>query len=313
MGINNGIANLVLNCAQVVSGDRVLIICNDSTLAVANKIEAFISNITDQCEKICTPELLIHGEEPNADVATKMLSSNVIFGLTKMSMAHTIARQNATLKGIKYLSLPDYDENVLSRDAMSVDFTNIVPQAILLADRLTNASEIRITSELGTDLRANLFGRVANVAPGLCNDTCLLASPPDAEVNIAPIEESSNGVIVVDGSIPHPLFGILKDHLILEVANGYIVNVKGSKCDVYKNVYANDPENAKILAEIGIGLNPKAELSGTMLEDEGCYGTIHFGFGSNATIGGKNNVKFHMDHVIRKPILFLDGVSYGRI
>jgi len=62
----------------------------------------------------------------------------------------------------------------------------------------------------------------------------------------------------------------------------------------------------KVLAEFGIGLNPEARLCGSMLEDEGCLGTIHFGFGSNSTIGGKNKVNFHLDLVVKEPTIIVD-------
>ena len=61
------------------------------------------------------------------------------------------------------------------------------------------------------------------------------------------------------------------------------------------------------MAEFGIGLNPKAELCGRMLEDEGCMGTVHFGFGSNSTIGGKNKINFHLDLVMKEPTVMIDG------
>ena len=61
-----------------------------------------------------------------------------------------------------------------------------------------------------------------------------------------------------------------------------------------------------MVAEFGIGLNPKAELKGSMLEDEGCLGTVHLGIGSNKTIGGMNDVPFHLDHIIRQATIQVD-------
>ncbi|HOY67834.1 MAG TPA: aminopeptidase, partial [Candidatus Ozemobacteraceae bacterium] len=62
----------------------------------------------------------------------------------------------------------------------------------------------------------------------------------------------------------------------------------------------------RVLAELGVGLNPAARLCGSMLEDEGCRGTVHLGFGSNATIGGRNRVPFHLDMVLRHADLRVD-------
>ena len=44
-----------------------------------------------------------------------------------------------------------------------------------------------------------------------------------------------------------------------------------------------------------------------MLEDEGVYGSIHFGFGSNLTFGGKVKTSFHIDMVLKKPYVLLDN------
>ena len=56
---------------------------------------------------------------------------------------------------------------------------------------------------------------------------------------------------------------------------------------------------SRVLAELGIGFNKKAKLTGMMLTDEGSAGNIHFGFGSNYTVGGKNKVSFHIDIVVK--------------
>ena len=44
-----------------------------------------------------------------------------------------------------------------------------------------------------------------------------------------------------------------------------------------------------------------------MLIDEGAIDCMHFGFGSNYTVGGKNKTDFHLDFVIRKPFLDVNG------
>ena len=64
---------------------------------------------------------------------------------------------------------------------------------------------------------------------------------------------------------------------------------------------------SRVLAECGVGLNPAAKLTGIMLTDEGSLGTIHFGFGSNSTVGGTNEIAFHVDFVCRAATMFIDG------
>ena len=61
-----------------------------------------------------------------------------------------------------------------------------------------------------------------------------------------------------------------------------------------------------MLGEFGVGLNPRATLCGRMLEDEGAYGTIHFGIGANLALGGTNDAPIHIDAVVKKPAVRVD-------
>jgi len=61
------------------------------------------------------------------------------------------------------------------------------------------------------------------------------------------------------------------------------------------------------LAELGIGTNEKAELTGNILEDEKILGTAHVAFGASAAIGGEVQVPVHLDVVVLKPTVELDG------
>jgi len=124
------------------------------------------------------------------------------------------------------------------------------------------------------------------------------------------VETDSEGIVVVDGSIPFPTLGNLSAPVRLQVAGGKIADISGDQKSVDETralLRSAGSEKAYILAEIGVGLNEKAKLTGTMLTDEGAYGTMHFGFGSNATVGGTNDVPFHLDFVFRGPTMKIDG------
>ena len=65
-------------------------------------------------------------------------------------------------------------------------------------------------------------------------------------------------------------------------------------------------EKAFAVAEFGIGTNPKAIITGDILEDEKVLGTIHIAFGNNLSMGGKLKVSSHVDGVVTKPDVYFD-------
>jgi leucyl aminopeptidase (aminopeptidase T) len=62
------------------------------------------------------------------------------------------------------------------------------------------------------------------------------------------------------------------------------------------------------LAELGVGTNDRARLTGNVLEDEKILGTAHVAFGASAAIGGTVSVPIHLDAVVTEASLTIDGV-----
>jgi leucyl aminopeptidase (aminopeptidase T) len=304
-----GAETLARRCARLRAGERAYLIANPQTEAAAEYVAEACRAITPCVELQVIPPLVIHGSEPPAHVGPAMLRADVVFCLTSMSLAHTAQRRAFTDAGGRFLSLPDYSLGLLASPSLTYDFDLAIPLAGKLKGLLDNARTIRIQTEAGTNLVLSAAGRLANACPGVCDGPGVLGSPPDAEVNVAPLETLSNGVLVVDGSIPCPEIGRLSRGVRLAIRDGRIATIdeESEAAVALSRMLAAKPDNARVLAEFGIGLNPLAELSGRMLEDEGCAGTVHFGFGSNATIGGVNAVPFHLDCVILRPTVQVDG------
>ncbi|MFH0931824.1 MAG: aminopeptidase, partial [Candidatus Zixiibacteriota bacterium] len=60
-------------------------------------------------------------------------------------------------------------------------------------------------------------------------------------------------------------------------------------------------------AELGIGTNDKARIIGNVLEDEKVMGTVHMAIGDNKSMGGNVSVQSHLDGILLKPTLEIDG------
>lgn len=314
--IKRGTRVLVKTCGNVRRGDRVLILADRLTKKVGERIYDIAVDMADT-KLLYLPLAKMHGEEPPRLIAAEMSKATVIFCVTTFSLAHTKARKNATDRGARFLSLPDYSLNLLGRPSLNIDFVKNAKTAQIIKKIFDSSEKITVTTQAGTNIDMVTKKRKGNYCPGFCFLPGSLGSPPDVETNIPPIEEKSNGIIVVDGSVPCKEIGLIKDKIIIEVKRGVISNIapRAGQAKIIKKIFSQDPAR-KVLAEFGIGLNPKARLCGIMLEDEGCLGTVHFGFGSNSSIGGKNKVNFHLDCVIRKPSVLVDDtliLSNGRI
>jgi len=309
--VRRGCEALVGVCANLSAGERALIVVDRTTREVGEALASVAQATGARVETAVIPELGFHGEEPAAEVGAAMAAADVVFAATNMSLAHSAACRAALAAGTRCLSLPDYSLSVLASPALLADFRALGEEAAMLAGALTRAKAVRIRAAGGTDLSCAVEGRSGNSAPGRCAGPGTLASPPDSEANIAPLEASGEGVIVVDGSIPAPGLGLLDHAIELTVRDGRVVDVGGGiEADRLRAMLdaAGDPE-ARTVAEIGVGLNPLASLSGVMLEDEGCRGTAHVGLGGNATIGGASQLAFHLDLVLREAVLEVDGAQ----
>jgi len=306
-----GADTLVRICGRLDENEAALVIADSETLDIAELVAHTARSISSRVDLVVEPPADMHGSEPSAETAKSMAESDLIFCLTSKSLAHSAARLKATEAGARYLSLPDYSVAQLESPALDFDFTSLVEVVNEIAVKLDGARSIRVTTPLGTDVEFRVDERTANRAPGFVSKPGDLSSPPDAEVNVAPIESTAHGTIYVDGSIPCNEVGLLATPVKLTLEGGRIVDVEsesGAK-SALEDLFAKAGPKSRILGEFGLGLNPKARLCGRMLEDEGCAGTIHFGFGSNATIGGTNKVNFHLDFIVRNPTVHVDGTE----
>ena len=139
---------------------------------------------------------------------------------------------------------------------------------------------------------------------------------PTGEFNVAPVEGSANGKLVIDLTMHH--IGRLGSPIELTVEDGRITDIDGG-ADArilrdYLETYGDD--NAYMCpAEASIGVNAKALVRGIQREDKNIMGTMHFGLGTNIDVGGSVKSKIHMDGVILEPTLDVDGVrriDHGR-
>lgn len=300
---------LLFNCGNLKSEENLLIIYDKTTESLLKYIESAASQITRSIKKNKINTLDQHGLEPPEKTAVYMKESDLILAMTSKSLAHTRARNNACLSGSRYLSLAEYSLDVLENEAIFGVKKEKINELKKMELILNKGKKVKVTTNLGTNLELNINNRIANNCPGFVEEPGQLGSPPDMEVNISPVEDYSFGILIVDGSITHPDIGLLNQPIKLEISKGKINNIYGGiEGEKLKKIFKKlNNSKTKVLAELGFGFNEKAKICGNMLIDEGAANCIHFGFGSNSTVGGKNEVSFHLDFVIKNANVFVDN------
>ena len=190
---------------------------------------------------------------------------------------------------------------------MGADYSRVAELSDTIAAILTEGSEARLTSKAGTDIRFGLKGRDGFSDTGILVNAGDFGNLPAGEAFIGPVEGTSRGKIVVDGTMGDS--GVLEgERIILTVRDGYAVEIDGGRAarelEAAIEEYGRD---ARAIAELGVGTNEKALVVGNILEDEKVLGTVHVAIGNNRSMGGIVDVPVHIDGIIMAPTLEIDG------
>uniref|UniRef100_A0A7C4U6A6 Aminopeptidase n=1 Tax=candidate division WOR-3 bacterium TaxID=2052148 RepID=A0A7C4U6A6_UNCW3 len=243
------------------------------------------------------------GEEPPKSIANALLDVDVAIIPTIKSLSHTKARLEASKKGVRIATLPGITEDILTR-TMNVDYYEVKEISEKISIILTRGKNVHVYTDTGTDITFSITGRSAHSDTGILTSPGAFGNLPAGESYIAPIEGTANGIIVIDGSLAG--YGLLNRVLKVEVKDGYVESVEGDGSGYLEKIFQRCGKEARNIAEFGIGTNPKAKLTGNILEDEKVMGTVHFAFGNNTTFGGNVYVNSHIDGLVKEPTIEVD-------
>ena len=248
----------------------------------------------------------VNGEEPPKKAAKEMLNYDVELLITTKSLTHTKARRNASETGARIATLPGITESMMTR-AINVDYKRICKLSRKIASIMDNGKIIKLTTKKGTDIILEIKGRNAHGrSGGILTKKGKFGNLPSGEAFIAPVENKTNGIYIVDASLGG--IGKVDKPVRVLVKNGCAVKITGRKSAKELNkILKKAGKKAMIVAELGIGTNYKAKITGNLLEDEKVIGTCHIALGDNTGFGGKNEVPLHIDGVIKKPTIFIDN------
>jgi leucyl aminopeptidase (aminopeptidase T) len=253
-----------------------------------------------------------NGEEPPGQVAAAMAAADVVVVPTTHSLTHTQARLQAVERGARVATMPGITEDMFREGAITADYAEVERLTKRMAAALDSAREALVVTG-SHRLRMSVEGRNAVASTGVYREPGRSGNLPSGEAFLAPVEGTSEGELLVGGSISG--VGRLSKLVLLKISEGILASASGQEGERLLDLLDRFPKGRNV-AELGVGTNDRARLTGVTLEDEKIYGTIHIAFGSNDTFGGTVAAGVHLDAVVLEPELYLDDrlvVGQGRV
>lgn len=312
--------NIVRNCMAVQPGERVMLITDAGLPHVHEALRAEI-------EAIGPGELWEHVVEDDQRPLTALPQAWLeridtfdvgieFFATVRMpyeSSSRTQRVERLVGKSIRYAWGAHIDQGILDNE-LSADYDEIGALSYRLAERMKDARDVHVKTALGSDLRLSIAGRPVHADSGLFHQPGTFGNLPAGECYVSPLEDSANGALVVDVSYP----GILIEEPIrLTFKDGQVVNIEGGdearqlEALIAEGESLPNGENCRTIAEFAVGTNPMARVTGNVMTDEKVLGTIHVAIGNNTgTYGGQNAAPIHLDGVVDKATLIVDGETF---
>jgi leucyl aminopeptidase (aminopeptidase T) len=297
---------VVRDCLGVAAGEEVLVICNPATGELGASLRAEAEAAGGDAVLATIAERGSHAAEPPRTVAAAMAAADVVIAPTVQSLSHTAARREASEAGARIATLPGVTAEMLAR-VMSADMEGLRRKGGAIAEALSRGAEARVTCPRGSDLRLGIEGRDAIADAGDLTGPSAFGNLPCGEGFIAPLEGTATGTLVVDGTIA--AIGRVAEPVRMRVEAGHLTAADGEAGEELLGLLTMHGPDGTNVAELGIGTNEKAILTGELLEDEKILGTAHVAFGASAAIGGTVQVPVHLDCVLLEPTVSVDGTE----
>jgi hypothetical protein len=197
-------------------------------------------------------------------------------------------------------------------ELLAGELSRPAPKLADLADRLLgevrDADKIRLRNPAGTDLTLRVSGRswMTDAKPLGPGD---YGNFPGGEIFCSPLEDSADGVLVADLTVPYTVEGLVDAPVTLRFQQGRVTSIEGGRAaEMLRALVESADEGGKVIGEFGIGLNPAIKPRGHVMLDEKAAGTAHVAIGNNTgSYGGANSSTIHVDCVLSAPTVEVDG------
>jgi leucyl aminopeptidase (aminopeptidase T) len=325
--LQRAVETVVGPCLGVQAGEDVVIVVDRTTRVLGDALRDAAAALGAEPVMTVMEPRSVDGEEPPAAVAAALGAARVFIAPTRRSLSHTRARKAASEAGARGATLPGVTEDMLAR-LMATDFPAMAARSRAVAELLTEADTARVTCPRGSDFTADLSGRSGIADDGDLTAEGAFGNLPCGEGFISPLSGEGTLIAATLASL-----GLADEPVRLVVRDGRLAEASGEWgarwAALMDAAGASDAEgrgeaqaggeasgrgrkpagrgSGRNLAELGVGTNERATLTGNILEDEKMLGTVHVAFGASAGIGGTVSVPVHLDCLIEDATLDVGG------
>ncbi|MEA2228511.1 MAG: hypothetical protein QOF04_2141 [Solirubrobacteraceae bacterium] len=300
--LDRAVQTVVRRCLAVAPDEDVVVVVDEPLRDLGEKLRDAAQQAGGEAVLAVMAPRATDGAEPPAPVAEALAACDVFLAPASKSLSHTLARKRASERGARGATMPHVTPDMLAR-LMAIDFEALGTRSRAVARLLDEGAEAHVTCPRGTDLRLDLRGRRAIADDGDLTAPGAFGNLPCGEGFIAP--SGGEGTMVARSLAA---IGLTKgDPARLTIEDGRLTAATGPEGEQLLAMLREHGDAGTNLAELGVGTNDRAQLTGNVLEDEKILGTVHVAFGASIAIGGTVSVPIHLDCVVTEASLTVDG------
>lgn len=239
----------------------------------------------------------VHNTPIPKDVIDRASKFDLVIAMTEFSGSSSFLKMcRKEGAATRCASMPIVEKR-MEDTALRANYADVQVYANSIKKLLTNAVGAEVLFSTGDRLFIDLRNRVGYADGGVCRKPGQTINFPSGEGYIAPYEgigdeikelgESKTVGILPDNQHGDLLKYVVKNNRIAEVVGD------GENADEMRRFFEEN-DTRRNIAELGIGCNPEAVVTGNILEDEKVSG-LHIAYGMNTQFGGKVDSDTHID------------------
>ena len=295
----------LIDCLNLRRQEQLLIVCDPSSYEIGR---AFYDAGEGKCKETMMAMVQSRkydGNELPEAIGELLTQFDVVVVPTMKALAYSVVSKLTPEQGVRIATLPGITNDSFLR-TMNTDWRKLGVYTRKMAGKLSSAQKITIATDAGTSLSFQTGSRIARADDGRIMSKGTFGNLPAGEACLTPLEETAEGVLVIDGSFSL-VEGILDQPLILTFKEGKVVKTEGNSCAAeLEKIFVKYRHASRTLAEFGIGTHDTALLCGNILEDKKVRGTVHIAIGDTSACENTCATSIHLDAVVQQPSVWVN-------